>query len=127
MMSTVEDPYTCEAVEISYRIEPIELCERCGFLMGSALKYLFRYKHTENPLQDLKKAKYYLQRYIDKRDEKGINTFEVSKSDPLYLAFLDKEFFKYVNRNYGIDLNAEHIMDWVDEKIEEMELDEKLV
>lgn len=30
--------YECESVEVSYRVEPIELCEMCGFLMAALSK-----------------------------------------------------------------------------------------
>ena len=33
-------------------------------LQGTILKYLFRYRHKDNPLQDLQKARWYLDRLI---------------------------------------------------------------
>ncbi len=55
--------YTAENVNIT--IEPIQLCKQRGFLVGNGLKYLIRYKHKGNPLQDLKKAEYYFNRWIE--------------------------------------------------------------
>jgi len=45
-------------------IEPIELCETCGFLLGNAFKYLFRYQDKSNPVLDLQKARFYLERFL---------------------------------------------------------------
>ena len=36
------------------------------FCAGNVVKYVGRYKHKENPVEDLKKAKWYLDRMIEK-------------------------------------------------------------
>jgi len=36
-----------------------------GFLMGTIIKYLSRYPYKEKPLQDLEKAKWYLDKLIE--------------------------------------------------------------
>jgi hypothetical protein len=41
-----------------------------GFCLGNALKYILRARHKENYLEDLKKAKWYLE-YLIKRNEDG--------------------------------------------------------
>lgn len=41
-------------------VECIALTRQLSFSRGNALKYLFRYEDKENPLQDLKKALWYL-------------------------------------------------------------------
>ena len=41
-----------------------------GFCLGIALKYILRAKHKENYLEDLKKAKWYLE-YLIQRIENG--------------------------------------------------------
>ena len=38
--------------------------EMHGYLKGNILKYLYRYEDKENPLQDLQKARWYLERLI---------------------------------------------------------------
>ena len=58
------DHYHKERVTITF--EPIDLCEECGFLLGNALKYLFRYKNKGNPKIDLEKSKWLINRYLDK-------------------------------------------------------------
>lgn len=37
------------------------------YCIGNSLKYLMRYEHKENPLQDLEKAAWYLNKAIEKR------------------------------------------------------------
>ena len=41
-----------------------------GFCLGNALKYILRAKHKENYVEDLKKAKWYLE-YLIQRIENG--------------------------------------------------------
>lgn len=36
-----------------------------GYLLGNVLKYLFRFNHKGKPLEDLKKAQWYLNRLIE--------------------------------------------------------------
>lgn len=57
------DHYAKHAVTVVY--QPIDLCETCGFLLGNAFKYLFRYEDKGKPVEDLQKALYYLNRYRD--------------------------------------------------------------
>lgn len=48
-------------------IEVIDVIEdwNLGFHLGNAIKYIARAEHKDNTKQDLEKAKWYLQRYID--------------------------------------------------------------
>lgn len=48
-------------------IEVIDVIEdwNLGFHLGNAIKYIARAEHKDNTRQDLEKAKWYLQRYID--------------------------------------------------------------
>ena len=41
-----------------------------GFCLGNALKYILRAKHKENYVEDIKKAKWYLE-YLIQRIENG--------------------------------------------------------
>ena len=43
-------------------IEAIDLIEDLGFNLGNAIKYLFRRDHKGLPIQDMKKALFYLRR-----------------------------------------------------------------
>ncbi len=47
-------------MEVIDAIEGLELC----FHSGNVLKYIARYKYKEKPLEDLKKARWYLDRLI---------------------------------------------------------------
>lgn len=52
-------------VEQSAKIEPIDILRFAPFDLGNALKYMIRAGHKDNELQDLKKAKWYLDCAID--------------------------------------------------------------
>jgi hypothetical protein len=54
-----------DAIESSMNFD-----ETVGYLKGSALKYLFRYRYKGKSLEDLKKARWYLNRLIDKWEHK---------------------------------------------------------
>lgn len=53
-----------EAIDV---IEAFEL----DFALGNACKYLLRAGHKDGYVQDLRKAKYYIQRAIDNADDEG--------------------------------------------------------
>lgn len=61
-MSNVNSPshYNQGTMEVIDAIEGLGLC----FNGGNCLKYIARYQYKENPLEDLKKAQWYLQRLI---------------------------------------------------------------
>lgn len=37
----------------------------CGYLKGNVMKYMWRYNLKDNPMEDLKKARWYLDKLID--------------------------------------------------------------
>lgn len=49
-------------------VEAIEITELFGFRLGNVLKYVMRADHKGKPLEDLKKALWYLQREVDARE-----------------------------------------------------------
>lgn len=54
-----------------YDPEPITVIERWGlnsFHLGNVIKYIVRAKHKGAEIRDLRKALWYLQRYIDVRE-----------------------------------------------------------
>jgi len=51
-------------------IECIQITEHMGFNLGNALKYIWRCDLKRNAIQDLEKAKWYIEREIAKR--KGV-------------------------------------------------------
>jgi hypothetical protein len=48
-------------------VECIQITEHMDFLMGNAMKYLWR-ADLKNGLEDLRKAAWYIQREIEKRE-----------------------------------------------------------
>lgn len=54
-------------------ITPIDAIEAWGlnFSLGNAVKYIARHEHKGVPLQDLKKAQWYLRREIERLEETG--------------------------------------------------------
>jgi hypothetical protein len=50
-------------------IECIEITEHMGFNLGNALKYIWRADLKGDVLEDLRKAAWYVQREIDKREQ----------------------------------------------------------
>ena len=55
------DHYNSGKYEVIDVIEDWDL----GFHLGNAIKYIARAEYKGNPRQDLEKAKWYIQRYID--------------------------------------------------------------
>lgn len=66
----VEDPINSPKHYTQGKIEPIDAIEDWGlnFRLANVVKYVARAEHKGKPLEDLKKARYYLQREIDKRE-----------------------------------------------------------
>jgi hypothetical protein len=52
-------------------VECIAITEHMSFNVGNAVKYLWRADHKGSPLEDLKKARWYVDREIQRR-EKGV-------------------------------------------------------
>ena len=49
-------------------VEAIEITEHFSFTLGNALKYILRADHKGKPIEDLKKARWYLDREIRRRE-----------------------------------------------------------
>jgi len=67
-MSTVDHPkhYNTGRIEVIDAIEDWKL----GFHLGNVVKYVARAEHKGKPLEDLKKAQWYLNRAIEKLEQK---------------------------------------------------------
>ena len=48
-------------------IECIQITQHMNFCMGNAVKYIWRADEKGTPIQDLEKAKWYIQQEIDRR------------------------------------------------------------
>ncbi len=58
--------YTTGSIEvIDYIID-----HKFGYLDGQVVRYLSRYVYKGNPIQDLKKAEFYLKRLIEEEEKK---------------------------------------------------------
>lgn len=57
--------YNQGKIEVIDAIEDWEL----NFCEGNVIKYVARHRHKEEPLEDLKKAKWYLERLIGKIED----------------------------------------------------------
>ena len=47
-------------------VEAIVICECMSFNVGNAIKYAMRHEHKGNPVEDLKKARWYIEREISR-------------------------------------------------------------
>lgn len=67
-----DDPIAYPKHYTKGRIQPIEVIEDwgLGFNLGNAVKYVARAEHKGSPLDDLKKARWYLDREIMRREAK---------------------------------------------------------
>ncbi len=64
-MNNIDHPdhYTFSSIEVIDAIEAWDL----GFHLGNVVKYVARAEHKGTPLEDLKKARWYLDRAIKRR------------------------------------------------------------
>ena len=53
-----------DAIEASMSKEEFQ-----GYLKGNVMKYIWRYRYKAKPLEDLKKAEWYLKRLISSNEE----------------------------------------------------------
>ena len=56
--------------ECGFEIECIDIVRHMNFNLGNAIKYIWRCDHKESVVEDLKKAIWYLQDEIKKREAK---------------------------------------------------------
>jgi len=59
-------------------VECIQITEHMNFNLGNALKYIWRADLKFNSMEDLEKAKFYLQREIDRRKREELRNVEPS-------------------------------------------------
>jgi len=63
-MSKVNHPVHYNTIPV----ECITVTEHFNFNLGNVIKYVWRCDHKENPIEDLKKAQWYLEREIKRRE-----------------------------------------------------------
>ncbi len=83
MASPYKPTLKCPAVEhpkhyISHPsgIECIQITEHMNFCLGNAMKYLWRAGEKDNALEDLEKARWYLDREIRNLKASGVSQFD---------------------------------------------------
>lgn len=107
-------------------IEPIDfiLANGLGYVEGNVIKYLCRYQHKGNPVQDLEKAKHYLEMLIEHVSSKPVaqatrgpaaDATIVDESAEALSASLGEQtaegFSPYGCRNvFGVGIHAEGCM-----------------
>lgn len=69
--SQISDPVNSPSHYNWLPFEVIEITEHMDFLLGNVIKYVLRADHKGKPLEDLKKAEWYLRREIAKREREG--------------------------------------------------------
>jgi hypothetical protein len=55
-------------------VECIQVTEHMGFCLGNALKYIWRCDEKHDAIEDLKKARWYIDREIEKRQNERIGS-----------------------------------------------------
>ena len=70
-MSSSIDPVNHPPHYTQYPIEVIEIAERLNFCLGNVVKYVLRADFKGRPLEDLRKAKWYLEREISRREKES--------------------------------------------------------
>lgn len=123
-----KDPFNVETVTLPFSphidvcIEPVELCEQCGYLLGTALRFLFSHRHSGYPLKDLLQAQKYLERYI-KQARKEYDNQDVDLKGPNLSSYIFKAFGRDFLRGLeGDDLSVcEQLLTWTNNRIEEIQ------
>lgn len=69
-----EDPINHPKHYNQGEIEPIRVIEdwKLGYHLGNVVKYISRAEHKQDALEDLKKARWYLDRYIAEREKSNV-------------------------------------------------------
>lgn len=73
--------YTSGGVECIEAIRAsMDFDDYCGYLKGNVMKYLWRYKKKNDPLQDLEKARWYLDRLIEDYRRESIQKEQIKNT-----------------------------------------------
>jgi hypothetical protein len=60
-----------------------------SFCVGNAVKYLWRADHKGNDIEDLRKAAWYINREIERREKEGLVTIPKQPEQPKQLELFD--------------------------------------
>lgn len=67
----VTDPVNSPPHYLAYPVEVIEVTEHLNFCKGNVVKYVLRADYKGNPIEDLRKARWYLDREISRLEKEG--------------------------------------------------------
>lgn len=119
--------YTKNSITVKY--EPYDFLRYLNFTLGSACKYLIRYNDKGNPVEDLYKAAWYLEKEkTDMQDSLIISSNDyivpINVPEEIFYPFINK--FKFLGilfeKKQGYSINSiMNCLDKVYEKIEELE------
>lgn len=104
----MNDPVNHPAHYTTGKIEVIEFVEdqKFGYHLGNVVKYISRSKHKCTELQDLAKARWYLDRYIQLREKQLVEQCHSEQSRAA------QDFISSACRGASIGIN-----DWVAEEV----------
>lgn len=95
-MDPVNHPEHYAKASVTVNLEPIQLCECYDFCLGNAIKYILRAPYKGNTLQDMKKAKWYLERELSTHYPDEWGDYKPSEVDSiLFNAFCTNN--KFIN------------------------------
>ena len=63
-------------------VECIQITEHMGFCLGNAVKYLFRREDKTDPIEDIRKAAWYIDREIERRHDYDVAFEEYLSHEP---------------------------------------------
>lgn len=119
--------YTKNSITVKY--EPYDFLRYLNFTLGSACKYLIRYNDKGNPVEDLYKAAWYLEKEkTDMQDSLIISSNDyivpINVPEEIFYPFINK--FKFLGilfeKKQGYSINSiMNCLDKVYEKIKELE------
>ena len=101
MEDVINHPKHYTAENVMLEIEPISLCEQCDFLLGNAFKYMFRYEHKGKPLEDLRKARFYLKRWLENHENGEGHLMIPDMDNYIFKAFSKKWFLETWQKGYS--------------------------
>ena len=123
--------YTKNSITVKY--EPYDFLRYLNFTLGSACKYLIRYNDKGNPIEDLRKAIWYLDKeQTELQDSRFIEnqnvTVDIDTPDEIFYPFIHRFYLLRIlfEKKKGYSINSiSKCLDKIYEKIEELEPEEK--
>ena len=94
-------------------IDCIQITEHMGFFLGNAFKYIWRADLKHDAIEDLRKARWYLDREIQKRNKDMILELDDDFTDDITVANLAESYVSIAkNIKDGKNWDEDDIADW---------------